>query len=104
MGQPRDPSSPTRRSSKAFDSVGEILLNPDYVNAGFGDVKSINTTAFGDVARALGDGDVRACTHQASFFDGFITDPKNGGGTVGPDADIWAFITPGRSRPAQAAP
>ncbi|HEY9497948.1 MAG TPA: extracellular solute-binding protein, partial [Terrimesophilobacter sp.] len=26
----------------AFDSLGEILLNPKYVNAGFGDVKTIN--------------------------------------------------------------
>lgn len=78
---------------KAFDSLGEILLNPDYVNAGFGDVKSINTTPFGDVARAMGDGSC-ALTHQASFFDGFLTDPANGNATVGPDADIWAFITP----------
>ena len=80
---------------KAFDSVGEILQNPDYVNAGFGegDVKSINTTPFGDVARAMGDGDC-ALTHQASFFDGFLQDPTNGNTTVGPDADIWAFVTP----------
>lgn len=77
----------------AFESVGDILLNPDYVNAGFGDVKSINATAFGDVARAMGDGSC-SLTHQASFFDGFITDPKNGNATVGPDADIWAFMTP----------
>ncbi len=77
----------------AFDAVGEILLNPDYVNAGFGDVKSINTTPFGDPARALGDGSC-ALHHQASFFDGFIQDPANGNATVGPDADIWAFITP----------
>ena len=79
---------------KAFDSVGEILLNPAYVNAGFGDVKSINSTPFGDVARALGNGSC-AMTHQASFFDGFIQDPTNGNATVGPDADIWAFIPPG---------
>lgn len=77
----------------AFDSVGEILLNPDYVNAGFGDVKSINSTPFGDPARALGDGSC-ALHHQASFYDGFIQDPTNGNATVGPDADIWAFITP----------
>jgi alpha-glucoside transport system substrate-binding protein len=77
----------------AFDSVGDIILNPDFVNAGFGDVKSINSTPFGDVARALGTGDC-ALTHQASFFDGFIQDPKNGNATVGPDADIWAFVTP----------
>jgi len=77
----------------AFDSVGEILLNPDFVNAGFGDVKSIVTTPFGDPARALGDGTC-ALHHQASFYDGFIQDPKNGNATVGPDADIWAFVTP----------
>jgi alpha-glucoside transport system substrate-binding protein len=77
----------------AFNSVGEILLNPDFVNAGFGDVKSINSTPFGDPARALGDGTC-ALHHQASFFDGFIQDPKNGNATVGPDADIWAFVTP----------
>ena len=87
--------------ASAMDSVGEILLNPDYVNAGFGDVKSINSTPFGDPARALGDG---ACAlhHQASFFDGFIQDPANGNATVGPDADIWAFITPGVEAGASA--
>jgi alpha-glucoside transport system substrate-binding protein len=77
----------------AFDSVGDILLNPDYVNAGFGDVKSINTTGFGDPARALGDG---SCTlhHQASFYTGFLEDPENGNAVVAEDGDIWAFITP----------
>jgi alpha-glucoside transport system substrate-binding protein len=78
---------------KAMDSVGDILKNPDYVNAGLGDVKSINSTPFGDAARVLGKGDC-ALTHQASFFDGFLTDPKNGNTTVGPDKDIWAFLTP----------
>jgi alpha-glucoside transport system substrate-binding protein len=78
---------------KAFDAVGDIILNPEYVNAGLGDVKSINSTPFGDTARVLGTGQC-ALHHQASFFDGFIQDPKNGNATVGPDADIWAFITP----------
>ncbi|MFT2817189.1 ABC transporter substrate-binding protein [Leifsonia sp. A12D58] len=82
----------------AFDSVGELLLNPAYVNAGFGDVPSINSTAFGDVATPISDGTC-AMTHQASFFDGFITDA---GGTVGPDADVWAFITPGEEAGASA--
>lgn len=80
---------------KAFDTVGEILLNPDYVNAGYGegDVKSINSTTFQDVARVIGEG---SCPlhHQASFYDGFISDPANGNSTVGPDADVWAFLTP----------
>ncbi len=85
----------------AFDSVGKILLNPAYVNAGLGDVKSINSTPFGDVARTLGNGSC-AMTHQASFFDGFIQDPKNGNAKVGPDADVWAFITPGVAAGAPA--
>ena len=86
----------------ALDSVGEILLNPDYVNAGLGDVKSINATPFGDVARVVGDGSC-ALTHQASFFDGFISDPENGNATVGPDADVWAFMTPPIDASAGAA-
>ena len=77
----------------ALDTVGKILLNPEYVNAGLGDVRSINSTPFGDVARVIGDGSC-ALHHQASFFDGFIQDPANGNATVGPDADVWAFITP----------
>ncbi len=82
----------------AFDSLGEILLNPAYVNATFGDVRSINTTAFGDVATPIANGTC-ALTHQASFFDGFITDA---GGNVGPDGDVWAFITPAAEAGGQA--
>lgn len=79
--------------SDAFDAVGEILQNADYVNAGFGDVKSINSTPFGDVARVMGEGKC-ALTHQASFLDGFLQDPDNGNVSVGEDADIWAFMLP----------
>ncbi len=75
----------------AFDEVGKILLNPDYVNAGFGGTDTIVTTPFGDPANALVSGDC-ALHHQASFFDGFIT---AAGGTVAEDGDLWAFITPG---------
>ncbi len=82
----------------AFDSVGDILLNPAYVNAGFGDVKSINSAPFGDVANPISDGTC-AMTHQASFFDGFIVDA---GGEVGPDAEVWAFITPAEEKGGQA--
>ena len=78
--------------ASAFDLLGEILLNPDYVNAGIGDVQSINSTPFGaDIANAIVDGSC-LMTHQASFFDGFLTDA---GGTVAEDGDVWAFITPG---------
>jgi len=83
----------------AFDSVGEILLNPDYVNAGIGDVESINSTPFGaEVAQAVVDGTC-PMTHQASFYDGFLTDA---GGTVAEDGDVWAFITPAEEAGASA--
>ena len=74
----------------AFDEFEKIALNPDYVNAGFGDVKSIVTTPFGDPATALVNGDC-VLHHQASFYDGFITDA---GGEVAEDGDIWAFLMP----------
>lgn len=76
--------------SSAFDEVGKILLNPDYVNAGYGGVDSIVPTSFGDPATALVAGDC-VLHHQASFYDGFIVDA---GGEVAEDGDIWAFLTP----------
>lgn len=76
--------------ASAFDEFGKIALNPDYVNAGFGDVKSIVTTPFGDPATALVNGEC-ALHHQASFYDGFVTDA---GGEVAADGDIWAFLMP----------
>ncbi len=84
--------------ASALEAVGEILLNPDYVNAGFGDVASINSTAFGDVATPVADGTC-AMTHQASFFDGFLVDA---GAEVGPDGDVWAFMTPSVEAGGQA--
>lgn len=82
---------------EAFEAVGSILKNPDYVNAGFGDVKSINSTAFGDVAAKVADGSC-ALTHQASFLSANFLDVKNADGktpTVAPDGDVYAFIMPG---------
>jgi len=83
----------------AFDSVGEILLNPDYVNAGFGDVVTINSTPFGDPAQALADG---TCVlhHQATFYEGFLRDA--GITDVSENGEIYAFITPGEEAGAGA--
>jgi alpha-glucoside transport system substrate-binding protein len=81
----------------AFTAVGDILLNPDYVNAGFGDVASINDTAFGDVAAKVADGSC-ALTHQASFLTAnFLTVTTADGATpeVAPDGDVYAFVLPG---------
>ncbi|MFB7844952.1 ABC transporter substrate-binding protein [Microbacterium sp. NPDC056052] len=82
---------------QAFDAVGTILLDPKYVNAGFGDVKSINSTAFADVAAKVADGTC-AMTHQASFLSSNFLDVKTKDGkapTVAPDGDVYAFVLPG---------
>lgn len=81
----------------AFDAVGKILLNPAYVNAGFGDVQSINSVAFADVAAKVADGTC-AMTHQASFLSANFLTVKNAAGqtpTVAPDGDVYAFLLPG---------
>jgi len=81
----------------AFDAVGEILLNPEYVNASFGDVASINSTAFAAVAAPVA---TQACalTHQASFLSANFLDTENAAGqvpVVAPDGDVYAFVLPG---------
>lgn len=81
----------------AFTAVGDILLNPDYVNAGYGDVASINSTAFGDVATNVANGTC-ALTHQASFLTANLLETTNAEGaatTVAPDGDVYAFVMPG---------
>jgi alpha-glucoside transport system substrate-binding protein len=67
------------------------------VNAGYGDVKSINSTAFGDVAAKVADGSC-ALTHQASFLSSNFLDVKTAAGEtpeVGPDGDVYGFVLPG---------
>jgi alpha-glucoside transport system substrate-binding protein len=81
----------------AFDTLGTVLLDPNYVNAGYGDVKSINSTAFGDVAAKVADGSC-ALTHQASFLSSNFLEVKTAAGetpTVAPDGDVYAFLLPG---------
>ncbi|MDF2666993.1 MAG: ABC-type sugar transport system, periplasmic component [Microbacterium sp.] len=82
---------------EAFDATGKILLNPDYVNAGFGDVKSINSVAFADVAAKVADGSC-PMTHQASFLSSNFQTVKTASGgdvKVAPDGDVYAFLLPG---------
>lgn len=82
---------------EAFDAVGEILLNPEWVNAGFGDVASINDVAFADVAAKVADGSC-PMTHQASFLSANFLDVQTAEGAtpnVAPDGDVYAFVLPG---------
>ena len=73
----------------AFDRAGEILKNPDYVNGGFGDVRSILSTSFADAGQPVLDGQC-AMHHQASFQAANWPE----GTTVAPDGDVWAFMSP----------
>jgi alpha-glucoside transport system substrate-binding protein len=80
----------------AMDDLGKILKNPSYVNAGFGNVASINSTAFGDVAAPLASGKC-IMTHQANFLEAQFASVKTASGAipkVGPTGDIWAFMLP----------
>jgi len=89
---------------EAFNAVGEILQNPDYVNAGFGDVASINSTAFAGVAAPVANGTC-AMTHQASFLAANFLDVETADGavpTVAPDGDVYAFVLPGFTADAAA--
>jgi alpha-glucoside transport system substrate-binding protein len=81
---------------KAFTLMGKIVTDPKYVNAGFGDVASINSTAFGDVAAKVADGSC-AMTNQATFLEASFSTTKTAAGAVpkvGADGDIWAFPLP----------
>ena len=73
----------------AFDTFGEIALNPDYVNGGFGGPESIISTSFNDGGLPILDGNC-SMHHQASFYEAQWPE----GTTVAEDGDVWAFITP----------
>lgn len=73
----------------AFEEVEKILLNPDYVNGGFGGVESIVSTTFNDGGLPILDGNC-SMHHQASFYEAQWPE----GTVVAPDGDIWAFLTP----------
>ena len=74
---------------EAFDMVGDILLNEDYVNGGFGGVNSIASTTFNDAGLPILDGNC-SMHHQASFYEAQWPE----GTEVAPDGNVWAFITP----------
>jgi alpha-glucoside transport system substrate-binding protein len=73
----------------ALDRVGEILKNPDYVNAGIGDVKSIATTTFQDGGLPVAKGEC-AMYRMAGFYANFWPE----GTEVGEDGDVYAFYLP----------
>ena len=70
-------------------TVGGILKNPKYVNAGIGDVKSIATTAFQAGGLPIENG--KCVLHfQANFYAA----NWDKGTTVSPTGDVYAFYEP----------
>ena len=79
--------------SKAFDDAGQILLDKNWVNAGFGDASSIDSTTSTQVAQALESGKCLLSDESSSFLDDLPAKTK-GTETVSPNGEIWAFMLP----------
>jgi alpha-glucoside transport system substrate-binding protein len=74
---------------QAMQTMQNWMLNPKYVNGGFGNVKSIATTTFQAAGTPILSGKC-FMLQQASFYE-----PQWPKGTkVGPDGDVMAFYLP----------
>ena len=78
--------------TKAMDTVAGWMKNPAYVNAGWGDVKTIATTTFQDAGKPILSGKC-GMLQQASFYANqwvtFKPDVK-----IAQDGDVFAFYLP----------
>lgn len=81
---------------EALDMAGSILKSETYLNGGYGNVKSIATTAFGEAGLPILEG---TCFlhRQASFYQ--ANWPK--GTNVAEDGDVFAFYLPGKDEAAK---
>mgnify|MGYP006272591593 CR=1 FL=1 len=77
----------------AMDTLAGWMKNKLYVNGGFGDVKTIATTAFQDAGKPILDGKC-AMLQQASFYAA-QWDTFKKGAKVAADGDVFAFYLPG---------
>ena len=73
----------------AMQTMANWMLNPKYVNGGFGDVKTIATTTFQDAGKPILTGNC-FMLQQASFYGAQW--PK--GTKVAQDGDVFAFYLP----------
>jgi alpha-glucoside transport system substrate-binding protein len=78
--------------TKAMDTLAGWMKNPDYVNAGFGNVQTIATTAFQDAGKPILDGKC-GMLQQASFYAAQWESFKPGA-KVAEDGDVFAFYLP----------
>jgi len=73
----------------AMQTVQDWMLNPKYVNGGFGDVKSIATTTFQDAGKPILTGNC-FMLQQASFYGAQWPTGTN----VAENGDVFAFYLP----------
>ena len=73
----------------ALKQVGDLIKNPKYVNAGLGDVATIASTEFNDVAPLILSGECTMSRQAANFTSNY-----KGSTVIGPDGDINAFYFP----------
>ena len=78
--------------AEALETVGSILKNPDYVNAGWGDVQSIATTEFTEAGFPILDGECYL-HRQASFYQANWEEYQEDV-EVAEDGDVFAFYLP----------
>lgn len=78
--------------TQSMDTLAGWMKNPDYVNGGFGDVKTIATTAFQDAGGPILAGEC-AMLQQASFYANFWENFQPGT-TIAEDGDVFAFYLP----------
>ncbi len=76
----------------AMDAIAGWMKNPDYVNAGFGNVQTIATTAFQDAGKPILDAKC-GMLQQASFYAAQWESFKPGA-VVAEDGDVYAFFLP----------
>ncbi len=76
----------------SLNAVGEILLNDEYVNGGFGDARSIATTSFNDGGLPILTGEC-FMYRMASFYEAQVPE----GTDVGPEGEFFAFPLPGET-------
>ncbi len=74
----------------SVNRVGDILLDDEYVNGGFGDSRTVATTSFNDAGLPILDGDC-FMMRMASFYEAQWPE----GTDVSPDGDVFAFYLPG---------
>ena len=90
------------RVAEAVDRAGTILKNATYVNGGYGGVKSIATTAFGEAGLPILDGKC-ALHRQASFYSNNWPEATK----VAEDGDVYAFyfpaVDPAKGKPVLGA-